>query len=330
MKTPVLALAAGTVFIGSLGADTATVQIKEWPVPWEASRPRDPFVDQQGRVWFVGQRTHYAAYLDPTTGEFERFDLGEGTGPHNLIVDPEGIVWFTGNAASHIGKLNPATGEITRIPMPDPAVRDPHTLVLDQSGTIWFTAQFSNHVGKLDRATGEVRLIPVPTPNSRPYGIVVDRQGRPWFNEFGANKIGMIDPTTLELKEYTLPYPNARGRRIAATSDGAVWYADYARGSIGRLDPASGEVKEWPSPGGSRSQPYGMALDSSERIWVVETGSNPNRLVGFDPRTEQYFSVTEIPSGGGAVRHMSYHEPTGSIWFGTDTNTIGQAVVETD
>jgi virginiamycin B lyase len=57
----------------------------------------------------------------------------------------------------------------------------------------------------------------------------------------------------------------------------------------------------------------------------VETGPSPNRLVGFDPGTESFFSITDIPSGGGSVRHMFYHEPDNTIWFGTDANTIGRA-----
>ncbi|MDQ3556263.1 MAG: lyase, partial [Gemmatimonadota bacterium] len=59
--------------IGSEG-DTLTVaavepvQITEWQVPWADSRPRDPYVDAQGRVWFVGQRSDYVAYLEPSSG----------------------------------------------------------------------------------------------------------------------------------------------------------------------------------------------------------------------------------------------------------------------
>jgi virginiamycin B lyase len=68
-----------------------------------------------------------------------------------------------------------------------------------------------------------------------------------------------------------------------------------------------------------------MAVDGKDRIWFVETGPNPNRFVGFDPATHEFFSMTEIESGGGSVRHMVYREEGNEIWFGTDTNTIGRA-----
>lgn len=301
-------------------------EIREWPVPWEQSRPRDPYVGPDGRVWFVGQRSHYVAYLDPETGEFERFDLEEGTGPHNLIVAEDGTVWYAGNRAAHIGELDPASGEVVKHPMPDPEARDPHTLVFDPNGThIWFTVQGGNFVGRLHRSTGEVELVAVPTPGARPYGIVVTPDGRPWIAQFGTYKLSTIDPETMELREIELPRPEARPRRLQLTSDGAVWYVDYATGILGRYEPETGEFEEWQAPGAEGARPYGMAVDSEDRLWFVETGPSPNRFVGFDPAREEFFSVTEIGSGGGSVRHMYYDASTDSVWFGTDENTIGRA-----
>jgi virginiamycin B lyase len=106
-----------------------------------------------------------------------------------------------------------------------------------------------------------------------------------------------------------------------------IWYVDYARGYLGRLDPKTGEVKEWANPGGASSRPYAMAVDDMDRLWFFETNPGPNRLVGFDPKREIFFSVNEIESGGGTVRHMVFDEANREIWFGTDANTIGRAQV---
>jgi virginiamycin B lyase len=307
------------------------VRIQEWEVPYPESRPRDPYVAPDGRVWFVGQRSDYLAVLDPESGEFSRFDLPKGAGPHNQIVSEDGSVWYAGNRAAHIGKLDPATGEIQQFPMPDGDPRDPHTLVHDGRGGIWFTAQGANKVGHLDPATGEVKLVEAPErpgrggemTGVRPYGIKVDSHGRPWIALVGSNLVGTVDPATMEMTTYEVP-EGAAPRRLEIDSDDMVWYVDYARGKLARLDPATGDVKEWDSPGGPDSGPYGMAIDASDRIWYVETGADANPFVGFDPATEE-FTVTPIPSGAGAVRHMYYDESTNSVWFGTDNNTIGQA-----
>jgi virginiamycin B lyase len=71
-----------------------------------------------------------------------------------------------------------------------------------------------------------------------------------------------------------------------------------------------------------------MAVDDRDRLWFVETGKQPNRLVGFDPKTSAFFGGTDIaPSGGLTVRHMVFHAPTRTLWFGTDANTIARASV---
>ena len=303
--------------------------IKEWPVPWADSRPRDPYVDPTtNRIWFCGQAGNYIAYFVPTTGEFKRYEFpnGERVGPHNLIVDKQGMVWYSGNLAGHIGRLDPRDGSFTRYDMPNPDVRDPHTLVFDQKGDIWFSAQGGNAIGRLTVATGKVQLVMVPTPNARPYGIKIDSKGRPWVVLFGTNKIATIDPATMQLREITLPRAEIRPRRMEITSDDRVWYGDYAGGVLGVYDPATGKVEEFPLPGGSAARPYAIVRDDEDRIWVAET-SRPNKFVAFDPRTRQFSEETEVPSGGGTVRHMIYDAKTKTIWFGTDANTIGQAVV---
>ena len=44
------------------------IEITEWVVPWNNTRPRDPYAVSDKRVWFVGQVADYVAYLEPETG----------------------------------------------------------------------------------------------------------------------------------------------------------------------------------------------------------------------------------------------------------------------
>ncbi len=304
------------------------VQIQEWQVPWEETRPRDPYVAPDGDIWFVGQRADYISEFNPDSEEFRRIDLPEGAGPHNCIVDDEGYIWYAGNRAAHIGKVDPETGEIKQYPMPNERARDPHTLIFDNNGDIWFTVQGGNFVGKLTVENGDVDLIDVPTQRSRPYGIVIDDNNRPWIALFGTNKLATVDPETMELTEIPLEREDARPRRIALTSDGMVWYVDYAEGYLGRYNPTDETFEEWTMPSGNGARPYAMASDSDDNLRFVETGVDPNLFVGFNPATEEFFSSTPIESGGGTVRHMVFHQPTNSIWFGTDTNYLGKASLD--
>jgi virginiamycin B lyase len=320
-------LAAGAISALLMAAATAPLAVQEWTVPWEGTRPRDPYVAPNRLVWFVGQEGNYVANLDPKTGKFERYEIDEGTHPHNLVVAPDGMVWYTGNRNARLVKLDPKTRKLTNYPMPDPEkVSDPHTMVLDQAGNAWFTAQNSGVVGRLDAKSGNIRLWETGS-GTRPYGIGLDAQQRPWYVLFGTNAIGTIDPAMMKERRYELP-EGARPRRITVMKDG-IWYGDYARGYLGKLDPATGKVKEFVLPAGETSLPYAMAGDDKGRIWLTETGVRPNRLVGFDPAVGKFTQSvdTEGRDEPNTIRHMVFHKPTREIWYGTDRNTIGRLKV---
>ncbi|MEM9172698.1 MAG: lyase [Pseudomonadota bacterium] len=311
--------------------DSNMLDIKEWTVPYAKSRPRDPFANSDESVWFVGQRSGYLAHLDVATGEIEKVDLKDGSGPHNLIVGRDGIVWYAGNRTTLIGRYDPQSGAIEEIPMPDARARDPHTLIFDADEQhIWFTVQGGNFMGRLHIESRQIDLIESKTERSRPYGIKLAPDGDIWVALFGTSKLAHIDATTLVLTEYDLPRNESRPRRLEVLADGTVWYVDYVGGKLGRLTPDSGVIDEWQMPQGKNARPYGMASDHLGRLWMVATGVQPNEFVGFDPAGETFFAMTPVASGGGTIRHMHYHQPTGSVWFGSDANTVGRAVVITD
>lgn len=280
----------------------AEISFKAWQVPTPGSRPHDPLAAKDGSLWYTGQLANVLGRLDPASGKFTEFHLKTAhSGPHGLQEDKDGNIWYTGNTGSLIGKLDPKTGIDTEYPAPERG--DPHTLIFDKEGILWFTMQNLNRIGRLDPKTGEMKLLTPPTANSRPYGMALNSKDIVFFVEFGANKVGSIDPKTLEFREYKLPDAAARPRRIAITSDDIVWYSDYARGYLGRLNPATGEVSEWPSPSGSKSEPYGISA-INDIIWYSESGSTPNTVVRFDPKTEKFQSWA-IPGGGNIVRNTS-------------------------
>ena len=325
-----LLLATLVFFDGGNNAVSTTVEIQEWEVPWEQSRPRDPYVAPDGDIWFVGQRTHYVAEFDPETEEFRKIDLEDGAGPHTVVVDSEGNPWYAGNRANHIGKINPETGEITKYMMPeDMSARDPHTMAFNEQGNIWFTSQGANSVGFFDMDSKEEQIISVPTPRARPYGIIMDNNmTKPWIVLFGTNKLATVNPETMELSEIELPNEDTRPRRLAQTSDGVIWYGDYSRGYVGSYNPETGEFNEWAMPSGENARPYAVTVDDKDRFWLVETGVQPNMFVGFDTNSKEFIASEEVPSGGGTVRHMVFEKSTNAIWFGTDTNYLGRALLD--
>jgi virginiamycin B lyase len=304
-------------------AEPPLLTVTEWPVEWQG-RPRDPDVAADGRVWFVGQSGNYIGVFDPQDATFRRFELEERTLPHNLIAGADGGIWYAGNGNARIGRLDPATGATRIFPMPDPAARDPHTLLADGKGNIWFTVQLGGFIGRLAIDSGEISLVRAGPERSRPYGIAFDSKGRAWVNLFGTHRVAVVDPVAFTVREIATPRESARTRRIAVTSDDAVWYVDFAGGRLGRIDPETEAISEWLVPGGEKAMPYALVADDQDRLWFAESNPAAPRLVGFDPRNGAFLAATPVSAG---IRHMVYHPPTKSLWFGTDANNIGRAIL---
>ena len=279
-------------------------RIDLWDVPTQGSRPHDPRAAKDGSIWWTGQLANKLGRIDPKTGTIREYSLKSAhTGPHGLAEDKDGNIWFTGNNLGLIGKLDPRTGITTEYPLPDKSAKDPHTINIAPDGMVWFTVQAGNMIGRLDPKSGDIKLVTSPTEKSRPYGLMINSKGAPYFVEFGAPKIASIDPQSMEIKEYPLPDAGARPRRLAFSDDDTIWYTDFPRGMLGRLDLKTGDVKEWPSPSGPKSEPYGISA-ISDVIWYSESGSTPNTVVRFDPKTEKFQSWA-IPGGGNIVRNTS-------------------------
>jgi virginiamycin B lyase len=71
-----------------------------------------------------------------------------------------------------------------------------------------------------------------------------------------------------------------------------------------------------------------MAVDDADRLWYVETGVQPNRLVGFDPKSERFAFQQDVGEArANTIRHMYFHPPTRELWYGADQNTIGRVKI---
>ena len=71
-----------------------------------------------------------------------------------------------------------------------------------------------------------------------------------------------------------------------------------------------------------------MTVDDRGRVWLAETGIQPNKLVAFDPAKKAFTeSITIAADGPNTIRHMVFDKNTRQIWFGGDANMIGHLKV---
>ncbi len=281
------------------------LNMETWMVPTLGQRPRDPVEAADGSIWWVGQWGDILGRIDPKTGAMQEYNLPPGAKPHSVEIGPDGSVWYTGNKNATLGRLDTISGEITEFPMPDPAARDPHTHVFNEAGILWFSLQQSNMIGRLDPKTGDIRLVTAPTPRSRPYGVKIAADGTVWVACNGSNCLLRVDPNTMDVTEIELPEKGTHVRRLDIDADGMIWWVNSGLGRLGRYDPATGAIREWPSPSGSKSHPYAIAVYKGA-IWYNESGVRPDMLVRFDPVSETFQSWPIASDGvyAGILRHM--------------------------
>lgn len=327
MKTRHLTVIAVTFLSVLTIALADTVDVREWLVPWAGSGPTSPVVDARGRVWFVGTEEDYIANFSPDTAEFNRYDLRKGTEPVHLLTGANRTLWYASHRRRLIGSLDPSTGRVTEFDMPSRKAKDLRSMTFDNDGNIWFTAEDGGMVGRLEVSSGEIDLIELPGGRSKPFGIAVNRYNEPWVTGPESASLYLIDPVHMTAIGVPLPSEDASPHRIVITSDDLVWYTDPASGTLGRYNPVIGEFVEWTTPGGAEGRPLALTVDRYDRLWIIETGRVPNRLIGFDTRLTSFLTITDIPSGAGSISQLYYHEPAGEVWFGTETNYVGRAVI---
>jgi virginiamycin B lyase len=285
--------------------------MRVWEAPVPGAVPHDSAVDSKGNIWFTLQETGQIARFNPDTHEWKLFKVAtEDSGPHGLVSDALGDIWFTENYAGKIGRLNPKSGAIAEFT--PPTAKDPHTLVFGPDGALWFTAQNSNVIGRLDIETGKIAEYGVPTQDAHPYGIVSAGDGALWFCELTGGKLGRVDPRGGSITEYAPSERGVKPRRLVAVS-GAIYFTDSGGGRLGRLTLADKKFKFWDSPSGNGSEPYGIAADSSGKIWYEESGAAANKLVRFDPAVE-VFRTYPMPAPNSSVRNMA-RDAKGRLWL---------------
>jgi len=290
--------AEGNVWVGEMTTnllarlDPHTGIVTTWEPPNGQSGIMDTAIDGQGKVWFVEQNANYLGRFDPVTQTFATFPLGRvnghSVGPQDLQFDTSGKLWFTELECGGIGRLDPATGTLQSWPVPPPAPGTPSypfALAVTRDGQIWFGDLAGGAVGHLDPATGHVTLYHLADAQAQVFAMTSDAQGRVWFTELDLGKLGMIDPATGRVTELEVPTTlgiPAGLYGVVVTLDGDVWFASNDANALIRYAPGTKNFTFYQLAVPS-SIPYGVALDSADRLWFTTDGASTNSIGELSP-----------------------------------------------
>jgi streptogramin lyase len=177
----------------------------------------------------------------------------------------------------YIFRFDPNTQTFTPIPIPLLGNQPVGVVAVNEGGrqNIWFTQSDAHLIGRLiytDTVSYSFISYTIPTANSLPLNLTSSGDSI-WFTEHMGNKIGRLVRATGAITEYSVPTANSRPADIDAAPDGSLWFSEQAGNKLARLNPTTGVITEYadatqtpPSP----YQPYGVFVQDSNRIWIVE------------------------------------------------------------
>ena len=142
--------------------------------------------------------------------------------------------------------------------------------------------------------------------------MVSASDGGVWFCELNGQKLARVDPVTQAITEYIPPDAGVNPAGLVAVGE-AIYFTDAKGGRLGRFTLADKKFKMWESPSGSNSEPYGIAADSTGKIWYEESAEGANKLIRFNPAVE-IFDTFPMPAPDSSVLNIA-RDTRGRLWM---------------
>jgi virginiamycin B lyase len=203
-----------------------------------------------------------------------------------------------------------ARAEIREYALPTPNDL-PHDVAVD-GRTVVITGMFTGRMYVLDPETGEMRT--EATPRANPRAIEIDGTGNWWVVLGGPRAVAR----RARGGEWSVFDAGYYAHSVALAPDGGVWVNGHFTHNpelLSRIDPGSGVRRDFTVPEHpdftSTPVPYEIRVGRDGMVWMSELQGN--RIVRFDPRSEQ-FKVWTMPTPASGPRRLDV-DPSGVVWI---------------
>ncbi|HMN26860.1 MAG TPA: hypothetical protein PKE45_01805 [Caldilineaceae bacterium] len=289
-----LAYADGAIWFTEYAAnrigrlDVASGAIAEYVIPTPDSGPTGIAVGSTGDVWFAQRNGNRLARLRSDMSGFAgSAKVVQTSSPERTHTQFETFLPVVAAQSSPIEEYVYGT--------PGAQFED---IAVGANQTVWATAPNLNQVVYLNaRVPAPFFTYVFTTPYGRPLGITLDGDGVPWVAPYNANFLIRYAPGTLTFwRPYPIVTPQGSPTQIIFRKKGSLWEfwftlntANQAGQLTTQTNSAPVSLRQSPLPG-SATQPWGIAIDAEDHVWVAAGDSN--RIIEWVP---PYFYLEHLP-----------------------------------
>lgn len=246
------------------------------PVVAGLNQPKGIAVGPDNRLYVADTGNKRVLILQPdgtTVGELrgpESFSE-----PFDIAVGPDGQIYVLDAAAERVQIFAGDDSYVGELPADPALIGRARGLHVDREGRIWIARTPAGQAVALDRNGQVLMAIPIwPGEDSQPVDVAVGLDGSIFVTDAGLHKLVRFAADGRRLLAWDIPVTNSiDSSHLAVDGAGNLYLSKPEPFLISQLLPNGELVGDWQAmpAGAPPAKPIGIAVDSSGRVWYVDT-----------------------------------------------------------
>lgn len=246
------------------------------PVVGGLNQPKGIAVGPDNRLYVADTGNQRVLVLTP-----DGTTVGELRGPEpfvepfDLAVGPQGQIYVLDPATERISIFDRDDSYLGDLPADPSFVARSRGVHVDRDGRIWVANTPGGRVVALDSEGNLLMAIPVwPGEDSQPVDVAVGSDGSIFVTDSGLNKVVRFDASGRRVLAWDIPVANSiDSSHLAVDAAGYLYLSKPEPFLVTQLLPSGELAGDWSAmpAGAAPAKPVGIAVDSSGRVWYVDT-----------------------------------------------------------
>ncbi len=252
--------------------------------------PRGIAAGADGRVFVADTGNSRLLVLD---GEGEIQSIIEGAfsddaalqfvEPVDLAVDVAGLLYVLDPALARLLRIDLVDETRSILPIAAEYLDRSRGLFIGPGDAIWIANTPNRRVAAFDREGNLLYEFIIPEADAQPVDVAVGSDGTRYVSDAGLHRLLRYTENGDLVDTHVVPRANSvNGPHLALRENGSLLVSEPETGRIVELDTRGLQRAAWTLPAADQepAKPVGVAVDSSGRVWAVDT--NLNRVVRLE------------------------------------------------